>query len=101
MKARPKASHYINGRFVEDEQGTPLEVIYPATGEVIATLHSATAQIIEQAMEAAREAQLHWPCIASNVRLGRRISSKMSAESPRHSGPFVRSRYCINAATRW
>lgn len=60
MKAQPKASHYINGRFVEDEQGAPIEVIHPATGEVIATVHSATPDIIELAVEAARDAQAAW-----------------------------------------
>jgi betaine-aldehyde dehydrogenase len=60
MKAQPKASHYINGRFVEDEQGKALPVIYPATGETIATLHSATPNIVELAMEAARAAQPAW-----------------------------------------
>ena len=60
MKAQPKASHYINGRFVEDEQGAPLAVVYPATGETIATLHSATPNIVELAVEAAREAQPAW-----------------------------------------
>lgn len=60
MKAQPKASHYINGRFVEDEQGAPLPVIYPATGETIATLHSATPNIVELAIEAARAAQGAW-----------------------------------------
>ena len=60
MKAQPKASHYINGRFVDDEQGAPLPVIYPATGETIATLHAATPNIVELAVEAAREAQPAW-----------------------------------------
>ena len=60
MRAQPKASHYINGRFVDDEQGAPLPVIYPATGETIATLHSATPNIIELAVEAARAAQPAW-----------------------------------------
>jgi betaine-aldehyde dehydrogenase len=60
MKAQPKASHYINGSFVEDEQGKALPVIYPATGETIATLHSATPNIVELAMEAARAAQPAW-----------------------------------------
>lgn len=60
MKAQPKASHYINGRFVEDEQGNMLPVIYPATGETIATLHSATSNIVELAVEAARAAQPAW-----------------------------------------
>jgi betaine-aldehyde dehydrogenase len=60
MKAQPHASHYINGRFVEDEQGAVLPVTYPATGETIATLHSATPNIVELAVEAAREAQPAW-----------------------------------------
>ena len=60
MRAQPKASHYINGRFVDDEQGQPLEVIYPATGEVIARLHAATGNVVELAVEAARAAQEQW-----------------------------------------
>lgn len=60
MRAQPQASHYINGRFVDDEQGAPLEVIYPATGEVIARLHAATPNIVELAIAAARAAQVEW-----------------------------------------
>jgi betaine-aldehyde dehydrogenase len=60
MKAQPKASHFINGRFVEDAQGAVLQVSYPATGETIARLHAATANIIELAVESAREAQPAW-----------------------------------------
>ena len=60
MTAQPKASHYINGRFVEDEGGRALPVIYPATGETIATLHSATSNVVELAVEAARAAQPAW-----------------------------------------
>lgn len=60
MKAQPKASHYINGSYVEDDGGTPFDVIYPATGEVIARLHAATGNIVELAIEAARAAQGEW-----------------------------------------
>lgn len=60
MRAQPKASHYINGRFVEDDQGAALPVIYPATGEIIATMHAATPNIVELAVEAARAAQPAW-----------------------------------------
>jgi betaine-aldehyde dehydrogenase len=60
MRAQPNASHYINGRFVDDERGAPIPVIYPATGETIATLHSATPNIVELAVEAARAAQPAW-----------------------------------------
>ena len=68
MRAQPKASHYINGRFVDDEQGQPLEVIYPATGEVIARLHAATENIVELAIESARAAQEQWARIRPTER---------------------------------
>ena len=45
MKAQPKASHFIAGRFVEDDAGEPIDVIYPATGEVIARVHAATPAV--------------------------------------------------------
>lgn len=60
MRAQPKASHYIDGRFVEDETGQELPVIYPATGETIATLHAATPDLIARAVDAARAAQPAW-----------------------------------------
>jgi len=63
MKAQPKASHYINGRYVEDDQGAPIEVIYPATGETIARIHAATPNIVELAVEAARAAQAAWAAL--------------------------------------
>ncbi len=61
MKAQPKASHYINGSFVDDERGEPVPVIYPATGETIA--HAAfghTETSSSSRVEAAREAQPAW-----------------------------------------
>lgn len=56
MRAQPTASHYVNGRYIDDERGTPLPVIYPATGETIAMLRSATPNVLELAIEAARAA---------------------------------------------
>ncbi|KXF78315.1 betaine aldehyde dehydrogenase [Paramesorhizobium deserti] len=63
MRAQPKASHFINGEFVEDKAGKPLPVIYPATGEEIAKLHSATPAIIKQAVQAAAHAQGAWAAL--------------------------------------
>lgn len=60
MKTQPTASHFINGRYVEDTAGTPLPVIYPATGEIIAHLHEATPAIIDQALRSAQAAQADW-----------------------------------------
>jgi betaine-aldehyde dehydrogenase len=58
--AQPKASHHINGQYCEDTSGRSFESVYPATGEVIATLHSATPEVIEKAVAAARAAQPEW-----------------------------------------
>ena len=58
--AQPKASHFINGEYVEDTAGTPIPVIYAATGEQIATVYAATPAIVDQALSTAKEAQKAW-----------------------------------------
>ncbi|WP_170364090.1 betaine-aldehyde dehydrogenase [Ruegeria arenilitoris] len=68
MKVQPKASHFIDGEYVEDTAGNPIDVIYPATGEVIARLHSATPQIIEQALTSAKRAQKAWAAMTGTER---------------------------------
>lgn len=60
MQTQPTASHFINGAYVEDKSGEAIPVVYPATGEVIATLHAATPAIIEHALASARAAQKEW-----------------------------------------
>lgn len=60
MRAQPAASHWIGGRPVEDAAGTPLPVVYPATGEAIAGLHEATPAVVEKAVAAARECFAAW-----------------------------------------
>jgi betaine-aldehyde dehydrogenase len=57
---QPTASHFIDGVYVEDKTGTPIPVIYPATGEVIATVYAATPAIIDRALTAAKRAQKAW-----------------------------------------
>ena len=57
---QPKASHFINGRYIEDTAGEVIEVLYPATGEVIARLHAATPAIIDEALASAKAAQKAW-----------------------------------------
>lgn len=60
MKAQPEASHFIDGVYVEDDAGPAIEVIYPATGEVIAVLHEATAAVLDRALASAKRAQTEW-----------------------------------------
>lgn len=58
--AQPTASHFINGAYVEDTSGATFQSFHPATGEAIATVHSATDAVIAQAIEAAQQAQKLW-----------------------------------------
>jgi betaine-aldehyde dehydrogenase len=64
MRAQPEASHFIDGRYVEDTDGRIIENVYAATGEAIARLHSATPAIIGQAVASAKSAQKTWAKIA-------------------------------------
>jgi len=63
MDAQPKASHFIDGAYVEDTSGAPIEVVYAATGKVIARLHEATPALIERALAAAARAQRDWAAL--------------------------------------
>lgn len=60
MRAQPKASHFIDGAPVEDREGALIEVIYPATGEVISRVDEAAPAIAERALASAERAQRGW-----------------------------------------
>ena len=66
--AQPKASHFINGEYVEDTNGQQINCIFPATGETIATLHSATPELIDRALDAARAGQKTWAAMSGTQR---------------------------------
>ncbi|MCB1372505.1 MAG: betaine-aldehyde dehydrogenase [Rhodobacteraceae bacterium] len=68
MKFQPKASHFIDGEYVEDTAGAPIDVVYPATGEIIARLHSATPAIVDRALAAAKDAQKAWEAMTGTER---------------------------------
>ena len=57
---QPTASHFIDGRYVEDINGARFDVIYPASGAVIAQINAGTDHIREQAVSAAPAAQKDW-----------------------------------------
>jgi betaine-aldehyde dehydrogenase len=65
---QPTASHFIDGEYVEDTSGTQIPVIYPATGEQIATVYAATPAIIDRALAAAHHAQKAWAAITGTER---------------------------------
>ena len=60
MQIQPVASHFINGEYVEDTRGTPIDIVYPATGEIIGRVYGATEAVIELAITSAKHAQKEW-----------------------------------------
>jgi betaine-aldehyde dehydrogenase len=78
MNIHIKASHFVNGEFVEDTSGAPIEFVYPATGEAVGRLHEATPEIIERALASAKAVQGemggHAPCRAEQHPVSRPIT---------------------------
>ncbi len=68
MQTQPTASHFINGAYVEDTAGAAIDVVYPATGEVVARVHSATPAVIDAALEAAKAGQKIWAAMTGTER---------------------------------
>ncbi|WP_288926966.1 betaine-aldehyde dehydrogenase [uncultured Maritimibacter sp.] len=65
---KPTASHFIDGAYVEDDSGTPIPVIYAATGEEIARVHAATPTLVDRAIGAAKRAQPAWAAMSGTER---------------------------------
>ena len=76
MKAQPPASHFIDGAYIDDPAGAAIDVVYPATGEVIARLHEATPALIDRALASATRAQAAWAALrpVDRARILRRAS---------------------------
>lgn len=84
MRAQPKASHFVDGDWMEDTAGAVIEVIYPATGEVIARLHEATPAVIEAALASAARAQAAWAATrpVERARILRRAADLIRERNP-------------------
>lgn len=61
---QPTGSHFVSGEYVDDPAGAAIDCIFPATGEIIAHLHSATPRIMDAAITSALQAQKEWAAIA-------------------------------------
>ena len=77
--ATPKASHFINGAYVEDDGGAVIDSVYPASGETIARVHGATPAIIDRAVASATDAFRAWRAVpgAERGRILRRAAEIM------------------------
>ena len=52
--------NFVGGNWVESAGGETMEVLNPSTGEVIAEVPRGTAEDVERAVEAARNAWSEW-----------------------------------------
>lgn len=68
LETQPKASHFVGGAYMEDRDGEIIDVIYPATGEIIARVHEATPAVQEAAIAAAEAAQVQWAALSGTER---------------------------------
>ncbi|MDG1458274.1 MAG: betaine-aldehyde dehydrogenase [Pseudoprimorskyibacter sp.] len=68
FETQPKASHFVGGAYMEDRDGEIIDVIYPATGEIIARVHEATPAVQEAAIAAAEAAQVQWAALSGTER---------------------------------
>ena len=84
MRAQPKASHFVDGAYLEDTAGAVIEAIYPATGEVIARLHEATPAVVEAALASAARAQAAWAATrpVERARILRRAADLIRERNP-------------------
>ncbi len=84
MRAQPQASHFIDGAYMEDAAGAPIEVIYPATGEVIALVHEATPAVVEAALASGARAQVAWAATrpVDRARILRRAADLIRERNP-------------------
>ncbi|MEM6849723.1 MAG: aldehyde dehydrogenase family protein, partial [Pseudomonadota bacterium] len=65
---QPVASHFIDGEYVEDANGEVISVVYPATGEAVASVRAATPATVDQAVATAAKAQKVWAAMPGRER---------------------------------
>lgn len=59
-RAQPKGSHFVGGTYLDDPNGDAFTSTYPATGEVIAALTTASDALVDRAVAVAADAQKGW-----------------------------------------
>lgn len=83
MRAQPKGSHFIGGQFVDDPKGEKFTSTYPAAGEVLAKLTTATDELVDKAVLVSEAAQHEWAAVppVERGRILRRAADLMVARN--------------------
>ncbi len=103
---QPAASHYVNGKYVDDPDGTPMQSLCSVTGMVIAELNAASASLIDECVVAARQAQESWAALTGTERgrilrkaadLIRERNRELSILETRDTGKPLQETLCADA----
>lgn len=65
MPRFPDQLLYIGGRYVPARGGHTLEVVNPATGEVLANVHNAGVDDLDAAVDSAKAGQQRWAALTT------------------------------------
>lgn len=76
--------NFINGRFIETQAQSMIPVLNPATGQVLSEIPETSAEMVDDAVTAAKRAQKSWEAKAPIERAGhlRQISEKIRENVP-------------------
>ena len=86
-----KHQNLIGGEWVDSSGGETMEVLNPATGEVIAEVPRATAEDVDRAVQAAKKALAEWLETTPGERRSTCSSSPTRSRSTRRSSPQLES----------
>lgn len=87
---------YIGGRWVEAESSQTIEVVNPATGDIVATVPAANEQDVNAAVKAAKEAFPSWSATtaAERAKVIHNICDKMEARKQEFIDGIVNTMGC-------
>nr|WP_315983589.1 aldehyde dehydrogenase family protein [Aliamphritea spongicola] len=84
MSSTEHYQNYINGQFVAAASSNRIDVVNPASGELLSTIPDSNADDVNRAVAAAKTAQVEWARKPAIERAGylRRIATKLRENVP-------------------
>lgn len=105
---QPEGSHFVQGKFVDDAKGLPLQSICPLTGRVLAELNAASDELVDDCVTVAQTAQEAWASLTGAERgrvlsraasLIRESNYELSVLETRDTGKPLQETLCADASS--
>lgn len=105
---QPEGSHFVQGKFVDDAKGLPLQSICPLTGRVLAELNTASDELVDDCVTIAQTAQEAWASLTGAERgrvlsraasLIRESNYELSVLETRDTGKPLQETLCADASS--